>query len=114
MIGPDLELSLVEPQEIVRSEILKTLREFADVLGIPSKQAATVTHDPGTIDKVLNMEFTAMLMSTGFDNATEFLRSVKSIIHGVLVTIKEKGDDNSVLANAITFFNNEDNSNALY
>ena len=71
MISPDRELSLVEPQSIVQSEIIKTLREFKTIFGKTSKQAATVTHDAGTIDKVLNMELAAMLLHTGFDGAIE-------------------------------------------
>jgi len=113
MIVPDRELSLVEPQELVQPEIIKTLREFEAIFGKPSKQAATVTHEPGTIDKVISMEFTAMLLRTGFDNAMELQQAIKSIIIDVLVTIHAAGDDSSQLANAIVCFKNDGNDDIV-
>ncbi len=107
MISHDLESCLVEPQALVQPEILKTYCEFKDIFGKKSKQAATVSHDAGTIDKVMSMELTAMLLRTGFDGAIEHQQAIKSTIIDVLELIQAAGDDSTQLAAAITCLKDE-------
>ncbi len=102
MIRQDREPYLAEPQVLFQPEILKTYCELRDLFGKSSKQTATVSHDAGTIDKVLSMELTAMLLRTGFDGAIEHHHAIKSTIIDVLELIQAAGDDSTQLAAAIT------------
>jgi hypothetical protein len=101
MICPDREPFLAEPHALFQPEILKTYCEFRDLFGKASKQTATVSHDAGTIDKVLSMELTAMLLRTGFDGAIEHQQAIKSTIISVLELVQAAGDDSTQLAGAI-------------
>ena len=104
MIGQDLEPYLVEPQGLVEPEILKTLRDFKAILETTPPHAASTCHDAGTIDKVINMEFTAMLMRSGFDGANELMDGMMDIIHFVLVQVRQQVDPDETLDKAIAFF----------
>ena len=113
MIRQDRVPYLAEPQVLFQSEILKTYCEFKDLFAKPSRQAATVTHDAGTIDKVLSMELSAMLLHTGFDGAIEHQQAIKSTIIDVLLLIQSAGDDSPQLAIAIDCFKKEGLENVV-
>src|SRR5271157_180581 len=114
MIGQDPDLSLVEPQEIVRPEILKTLRVFEENLAKVSRQAATVAHYPGTFDKVRIMELTAMITGSGFDGANELLEHIQRLILHLLVILKDAKDIPLAVETLIQVFRGDDGTNVLF
>ncbi len=107
MIRQDRVPFLVEPHVLFQPEIIKTYCEFKDLFAKSSRQTATVAHDAGTIDKVLSMELTAMLLHTSFDGAIEHQQAIKSTIIDVLLLIQSAGDDSPQLATAIDCFKKE-------
>lgn len=114
MIGQDLELYLVEPQGLVQPEILKTLRDFKAILETTPPHKASTCHDAGTIDKVINMEFTAMLMRSGFDGANETLDAIVGAIHFVLVLVRQQVNRDAALDKAIALFDKKATTDVVH
>jgi hypothetical protein len=104
MIRQDRELCPVEPQGLVQLEILKTLREFKAILETTPPHTASTCHEAGTIDKVINMELTAMLMRSGFDGANGTMDAFMDMIHFVLVQVRRQADRDMALDKAIALF----------
>jgi hypothetical protein len=114
MICPDPVLSLVEPHEEVLPEILKILRVFDDLLAKVSRQAATVVHESGTVDKVRIMELTSMITATGFDGANELLRDIQRLVLHVLVAVNDSENIRLAVEMLIQVFRGDDGTNPLF
>lgn len=114
MIRQDRELCPVEPQGLVQLEILKTLREFKAILETTPPHTASTCHEAGTIDKVINMELTAMLMRSGFDVANGTMDAFMDTIHFVLVQVRQQADRDVALDKAIALFDKKNSNDIVH
>ncbi|HME54463.1 MAG TPA: hypothetical protein VKM55_19785 [Candidatus Lokiarchaeia archaeon] len=90
-----------EPRDQQLAQCIKALRDIGRLLTISTRRDATVSREPGTVEKASAMMLTSILLDCGLDDAKAFLDALQEIMWANLTAIAEADDPIRALHQAI-------------
>lgn len=92
-----------EPRDGPLATIIKTLRDIGRLLTMSTRRDATVSREPGTVEKADIMMLTSIMLDCGLDDAKALLDAVQEIIREIFMEINAADDPLATLREAINY-----------
>ncbi len=91
-----------EPRDETRAPGINILRDIGRLLTMSTRRDATVSREPGTVEKASIMMLTSIMLDSGFDDAKALLEALQCILWESLKEILAANDPLVALQDAIT------------
>ena len=90
-----------EPRDETRAPGINILRDIGRLLTMSTRRDATVSREPGTVEKASIMMLTSIMLDSGFDDAKALLDALQCILWECLKEILAANDPLVALQDAI-------------
>jgi len=102
-----------EPRDETQGPGIKILRDISRLLTMPTRRDATVSHEPGTVEKASLMMLTSIMLDSGLDDSMRLLDAIQFIIWQFSKTVDTTDNPGCTIHEMVTVLDPEQHPHAL-